>query len=217
MAALRVILKDTAGGSEFVFPVTPENFSVSSDREVLKINIHQMGEVNLWGQKKAATIKIAAQLPSNERSYAFSGGYVGNPYGAIELLQGWQTAGKVLRYIVSDTPVNVPVLLSSLSYGEQDGTGDVYADLVLEEYRETGAVQVQQNGSQQNARPAESGGVKSSPQSYTVVKGDTMWAIARKYYGDATLCWKLAEYNGIANANLIYPGQVVSLPDKGAL
>lgn len=86
MAAHRVILKDAAGGSEFVFPVTPESFSVSSDREVLKLNIHQMGEVNLWGQKKAATIKIAAQLPSNEHSYAFSGGYVRNPYGAIELL-----------------------------------------------------------------------------------------------------------------------------------
>lgn len=216
MAALKMILKDTAGGTEFVFPVTPESFSVSSDREVLKVNIHQMGEVNLWGLKKAATLKISAQLPSGERSYAFSGGYVGNPYGAIELLQGWQTAGKVLRYIVSDTPVNLPVLLSSLSYGEQDGTRDVYVQLVLEEYRETGAVQVQ-SGAQQAARPAESGGVMASPQRYTVVKGDTMWAIARKYYGDPTLCWKLAQYNGIPNANLIYPGQVVSLPDKGAL
>ena len=50
-----------------------------------------------------------------------------------------------------------------------------------------------------------------------VVKGDTLWAIARKYYGDPQLCWRLASYNQIKNANLIFPGQVVRLPDKGAL
>ena len=123
---------------------------------------------------------------------------------------------KIRRFIVSETPVNLAVLLSEVRYGEQDGTGDVYADLTLSEYRETGAVQIQAGG-QTSSRPSESGGLQKTPQSYTVVKGATMWAIARKFYGDAALCWKLAAYNGIANANLIYPGQILKIPDKGAL
>ena len=53
--------------------------------------------------------------------------------------------------------------------------------------------------------------------SYTVKKGDTLWGIARRTYGDGTLAWKLASYNGIKNANLIYPGQKVTLPDKSLL
>lgn len=31
------------------------------------------------------------------------------------------------------------------------------------------------------------------------------------------LAYKLASYNGIKNANLIYPGQRVKLPEKGKL
>lgn len=217
MAVKQMILKDTAGGTELILPVTPESFSVSFGRNVLKVNVHQLGDVHLWGQKTAGTVKLSAVFPASERSYAFSGGYTGNPYGAIELLQNWQNAGKILRFIVSETPVNLAVLLSEVSFGEQDGTGDVTAELNLSEYRETGAVRVQSGGSQTAARPAESGGVQKSPQSYTIVKGDTMWAIARKFYGDATLCWKLASYNGIQNANIIYPGQVLKIPDKGAL
>lgn len=216
----QMILKDSSGGTELVFPVTPGSFSVSFGREVLKVNLHQMGEVNLWGQATAAEIKITVQLPSSERSYAFSGGYTGNPYGAIELLKNWQSGGKILRYIVSGTTVNLAVLLSEVRYGERDGTGDVYADLVLAEYRETGAAQVQSRSSGGAAVPqrtTEAGGTRASAQSYTVVKGDTLWAIARRFYGDAALCWKLASYNQIKNANLIFPGQVVKIPDKGAL
>lgn len=218
MAVKQMILKDTSGGTELILPVTPESFSVSFGRNVLKVNVHQLGDVNLWGQKTAATVQVSALLPSSERSYAFAGGYTGNPYGAIEVMQNWQNQGKILRFIVSETPVNLAVLLSEVSYGEQDGTGDVTANLTLSEYREVGATQVQTSGGQPTAtRPAESGGLHSSPQGYTVVKGDTMWAIARKFYGDATLCWKLASFNDIKNANIIYPGQVVKIPDKGAL
>ena len=213
MAVKKVILMDAAGETEFVFPVTPANFSVSFGRAVQKIDLYAMGEVHLWGQKTAATVKINALLPSTQRTYAFSGGYTGNPYGAVKLLQNWQETGKVLRYIVSDTPVNMPVLLSSCSYGEQDGTGDVYITVELKEYRQLSAVRTESA----STRDESAGGSYLSPVSYTIVSGDTLWAVAREFYGDPTLCWKLAAYNGIKNANIIYPGQVLSLPDKGLL
>lgn len=44
---------------------------------------------------------------------------------------------------------------------------------------------------------------------YTVVAGDTLSAIARKY---GTTYQKLAEYNQIVNPNLIYPGQKIEIP-----
>jgi hypothetical protein len=222
MSVRKMILKDTGGGTELVFPVTPSEFRVSFGRNVLKVNIHQMGDVNFWGQAAAAEIALSVLFPSGDRSYAFSGGVSGDPYGAIERLQNWQTQGAVLRYIVSDTPVNMAVLLSRVEYGEQDGTGDVYAELTLSEYRELGSVRVDTTGTgigsaSSSARSSESGGTQKGEQVYTVVKGDTLWAIARKYYGNAELCWRLASYNGIKNANLIFPGQTVRLPDKGAL
>ena len=90
----------------------------------------------------------------------------------------------------------------------EDGTNDIYASIKLRQVRELNAIQT------------EDAPVEETPPHmdyYTVVWGDTMWDISYRYYGDATLCWKLASYNGIANANLIYPGQVVSIPDRSLL
>ena len=48
---------------------------------------------------------------------------------------------------------------------------------------------------------------------YTVVKGDSLWAICKRTYGDGSLAYKLATANGIKNPNLIYPGQVLIIPE----
>lgn len=48
-----------------------------------------------------------------------------------------------------------------------------------------------------------------SEEVYTVKEGDTLSGIASKYN---TTYQKLAEYNGIANPNLIYPGQKIKIP-----
>ena len=49
----------------------------------------------------------------------------------------------------------------------------------------------------------------SSETVYTVVSGDTLSGIASKY---GTTYQKLAEYNGIADPNKIYPGQQIKIP-----
>lgn len=51
-------------------------------------------------------------------------------------------------------------------------------------------------------------------RSYTVVPGDTLSGIAMRFYGHGTSFYylKIAAANGIANANLIHPGQVLRIP-----
>lgn len=45
--------------------------------------------------------------------------------------------------------------------------------------------------------------------SYTVISGDVLWKIAVKHN---TTWQKLAEYNKLANPNLIFPGQIIKIP-----
>ena len=51
-------------------------------------------------------------------------------------------------------------------------------------------------------------------QSYTVVKGDTLSAIAQRFYGKASLWRKIHEANKdqISNPDLIRPGQLLRIP-----
>lgn len=209
--ARKFILKSS--GAELVLPVTPQSFTVSRNNNIQKISIHQLGDVNLWGQPGLCDINITSFFPSSERSYAFNGGYTGNPYGAVELINGWIRDKEVVRFIVSDTPINISVMPASLEYGEDGGTGDVEYTLILKEYRSMEAVEVSSTGA---SRETENEPV-TKEQSYQVKSGDTLWAIAQKYYGDGSLAWNLAEVNGIKNANLIYPGDNLTIPEKSVV
>ncbi|MCL2045727.1 MAG: LysM peptidoglycan-binding domain-containing protein [Oscillospiraceae bacterium] len=151
------------------------------------------------------------------REYAFSQSMGMGPYDYVKQFELWALdPSAIVRFIVTETPVNIPVLVESIDYGERDGTGDVYATISLREYRELAVVQTQKAEKTENlSRPDPEPPVTS--QTHIVVSGDTLWAIARKYYGDGLLAYHLATYNGIKNANLIYPGQAVNLPDKSLL
>ena len=48
---------------------------------------------------------------------------------------------------------------------------------------------------------------------YTVVSGDTLWAIAARFYGDGSQYPKIASANGIANPDLIMVGQKLTIPE----
>jgi hypothetical protein len=51
-----------------------------------------------------------------------------------------------------------------------------------------------------------------APRTYTVVSGDTLWAISERFYGDGGRYQVIADASGIANPDLIYPGQVLTIP-----
>ena len=48
--------------------------------------------------------------------------------------------------------------------------------------------------------------------SYTVVKGDHLWAIAVRAYGDGYKWVEIAKANNLARPDLIHPGNVLTLP-----
>lgn len=62
----------------------------------------------------------------------------------------------------------------------------------------------------------ESGGstVSASAQTYTVVSGDSLSKIAKKFYGDANAWKQIFEANRdkISNPDMIHPGQVLTIP-----
>lgn len=51
-----------------------------------------------------------------------------------------------------------------------------------------------------------------APRTYTVVSGDTLWAIAERFYGDGNRYHDIANASGISNPDLIHPGQVLTIP-----
>ena len=55
----------------------------------------------------------------------------------------------------------------------------------------------------------------AQPKTHTVVKGDTLWGICEKYYGDPNLWPTLWEMNPfVTNPHLLHPGDVITLFEK---
>lgn len=210
----KIILKNTKTGEALTMPVTPSGYQVEGGRLVESLDMAQTGQINLPGLLSLFNQQQDFLLPSNARSYTVEG-YSGDPWAIVEKLIKWSSDGDVLRFIVSDTPVNVPVLLAPVVYGEVDGTNDVAAKLTFRQYRDLTPETTENTSTGNLSRSAVRSTAKTS--TYTVVSGDTLWGICRKYYGDGTLYAKLATYNSIKNANLIRVGQKITIPDKSLL
>lgn len=211
---MQVVFRSVKTNTQVTMPVTPAEYAVEIGRKITTLDMTQVGEAAFPGLSALFDEQMEFLLPAERRNYT-AGDYAGDPYAIVKTLTDWSEAGEVLRYIITDTPVNYPVLLGPVRYGEQDGTGDVYVRLTVRRYRELTA-QVTQSAATGN-RGRSTQRAEQAERTHKVVKGDTLWGISRKMYGDGSLCWRLAKYNGIKNANLIYPGQTVRCPDKSRL
>lgn len=206
-----LIFKDTETNTELILPVTPDNFSIDHGIRMETINIHTVGDVNIAGYTTLATIKIDCMFPASPYPF-INAGTVLEPYYYVNAIQKWCDDRKMLRFVVSGTPFNISVKVESISSSERDGTNDVYSSITLREQRILNAVTVQTASSNSNRR---TGSATDTAKTYPVKRGDTLSAICRKIYGDASLYSKLAKYNNIKNPSLIYVGQIIKLPTKG--
>ena len=208
----KFIFKDTEKNVELVLPVTPPSFQVSHGINIETINMHTLGDVILPGYGTLPTIQLDCVLPSKKYQFNQPKAKV-DPYGYIKKLKAWCDNHTILRFVVSNTSINIQVIITDITYGEKDGTRDVYASINLREYRKISVVQTNKTGNKSRNEKKSTAGTEI----YVIKRGDTLSAICRKYYGDASLYPKLATYNGIKNEDIIYAGDTLKIPSKDLL
>ncbi|MEG2852470.1 MAG: LysM domain-containing protein [Hydrogenoanaerobacterium sp.] len=204
------------GGRELALPVTPESFALCFAVRSETINIYAVGDADVAGQPLLDAPKLNFILTAQD--YPFANAEY-SPYEYIAIFKKWVRRKTVLRYIVPDTDINLPVRITSIDFGEKDGTNDVYGTIAMREHRTLEAVQITDDAALANKTRSEGASTLASDLSYTIQYGDTMCAICRRYYGnDKPATYNaLAKYNGIANANIIMAGRVINVPEKAKL
>jgi LysM repeat protein len=186
-------------------PVPPSSFNIQQGNNNTTVNINSFGEFALIGKSKLASIEISSFFPSKVYSFCQYTTFP-IPYDCVALIEKWRLTGRPIRLTITDTNVNMPVAIESFSYGEKDGTGDIYFSLSLKEYRFQDVAESISASGVETERAVE----ETKALTYTVIEGDTLWGIAKKVYGDGSLYSELAVKNSIVDINTIYVGQVLT-------
>lgn len=208
-----------ASGDVLTLPITPASYEWTTGKNIETINISQLGDVYLPGNRSRHSGTIECLLPSQD--YPFNQpGTILDPGYYLEPLRYWAAEKIPVRYIVTESDINALVYIESVTEKEQDGTGDVYCTIALREYVD---LEAQEVATLNTTRYTGNSGRKSDAAKdityHRVVSGDTLSMLCRRTYGDGTASYynALAKYNGISNPHLIYVGQTIKLPPKDIL
>ena len=118
-----------------MLPVTPSGYEWASRASIETVAVDQLGDLNLFGGTRMAQTTLRdCLLPAQEYPF-LSPGEAADPWRYVQRLEQWISSGTPVRFIVSGTPVNAEVLIEELTYREQDGTNDLYADITIRQYR----------------------------------------------------------------------------------
>ena len=196
---MRRIFSILHDGTEYRLPVTPASIRLDTGIKIDTAAVYGLGDINLAGDRTAAAVSISSFFPA--QAYDFCIGQHRDPYDWVKIFKKIIKKKKPVRLIISDTAINIRVLIKSIEYGEDPGTNDINYTLTLVEYR---------RGMAAEPRPQED--TPYTPETYTVVYGDTLWSIARRFYGDGKFYKKIAAANGIQDPNVLAVGQVLRLP-----
>lgn len=200
------------------FPVLPEEINIKKGLSSKSVDIQGLGEVVIMQDPTAIVISFSSFFPSTP----FPGVQFEDltpPSDLKDKITTWQKSDTPVHFIITGTTVNIFCVIEDFSYSEQGGdVGSLHYSLTLKEYKEVHARQVKIDTQVKKAAapaptPARTDN-RAQEKTYTVVKGDCLWAIAAKYLGSGSRYTEIAKLNAdkIKSPNLIYPGQVLRLP-----
>ena len=199
------------------FPVTPSEVALNGSSDISTQKINNLGEVSLFSGKKLKTANINSFFPNKVYSFCNYSDFEA-PYEYVKKIESWLNNGDKLRYVVTGMNINIPVIISSFEYLKKDGTGDVYFSLSLIESVPLNVSKTNNsNKTNENSTDrTEENAPSNFSSTHTVVKGDTLWGIAKKYYGDGSKYPQIkeknkAKYSSLSKNNIIYVGWVFEL------
>lgn len=199
-------------------PVLPESFQTKNGSSNDSVDITGLGEITIMQSRPALQFSFSSFFPAAK----FPGLQVSSitkPLTLIQKINTWKASRTPVHFICTACRVDLYCTIEKFDYSEEGGDPGTYQySITLKEYREITVRQVKvdipkKEATVQKEEPRVDNSVQ--PKTYTVKSGDCLWNIAKKYYGSGSDYTKIYNANKGTiggNPNLIYPGQVLTIP-----
>jgi len=215
---------------KMLLPIAPSKLQLKIENQNKTLNLINEGEINILKKPGLTTIDFDFILPNVRYPFAkYKGGFK-KAEDFLKKIEELKVSQKPFQFIVTrENPkgkslfdTNIKVAIEDYTIKEDAKQGlDVVISINLKQYKDYGTknckISFEQNKtsiSVQNTRETTNSPAPKSTETYEVVKGDTLWGIAKKYYGNGAKYTVIhnANKDKISNPNLIYPGQVLTIP-----
>lgn len=209
-----------------LLPIAPEKLQIKVNNQNKKITLINEGEINILKSPSLSDVEFDILLPNQNYPFAnYVEGYQPASY-YMQKLKELKKEKKSFQFIVTRTFPNGKMLFdTNMTVSLEDYTikedakkygTDQVVSIKLKEYREYETLVIKVDKKKKKAKKKKTRKKDGSPKAktYTVVKGDCLWNIAKKFYGDGSKWTKIynANKSKIKNPNLIYPGQKLTIP-----
>lgn len=208
-------------------PVTPGTLKVKVKNQNATVKLINEGEINLLKAPGLKEVQFEALFPRTR--YPFVTGVWRAPEFYRDFLTRLKTGRRHFPFVVvrtlpdgsllEDTNLDVSLEDYEITEDAKKYGLDVAATIKLREYRAYGtktvAVEQEPDGSRTaTVSSPRDASTAPAPRTYTVQRGDCLWNIAKKCLGNGERWGEVAKLNAdkVVNPNLIYPGQVLTLP-----
>ncbi|AHM64802.1 LysM peptidoglycan-binding domain-containing protein [Paenibacillus polymyxa] len=203
-------------GKKFQFPVNPEEVTISRQKGFDTTTILSYGEFDFPQGEKVKEISFSSFFPKEYNPAYCTYEDIPDPQEAMNTLNGFLLSKSPLRFIITETAVNVPVIVASHNSTFRGGEyGDVNFDLSLRTWSEMKVAKKSGTGSKSvtvNKKPRTD--MKEKKKTYTVKSGDSLSKIAKLELGDSSQWSRIYQLNKKTigkNPNAIKPGQKLVL------
>nr|DAJ03030.1 MAG TPA: tail assembly protein [Caudoviricetes sp.] len=213
---------------DMLLPLPPQKIPVKYGGQNKTVNLISGEEINLVKPAALAEISIDVIIPQMDYPSAVWDGSVESVEDFLEKLKELKQQGKPFEFLVIresmggeslfDTSMDVTLEEFKVSDDVSEGL-DLSVSLTLKEYRHYGTKLktfkiVDKETAEGENTEGERSGEPVLESSYTVVKGDCLWSIAKKKLGNGNRWREIHQLNQdkVKNPNLIYPGQVLTMP-----
>lgn len=205
-----------------LLPVTPGKVRMTVKSRNGTAQLLDGGELNLPESPALTEVELELLLP--HRYYPFVNSGWQQPVTYLNLFERMKTEKKHAQFIVNRIGqnhslrfgTNLTVALEDYTVEEdaQELGDDVRVTLRLRQWKPYAVKTVTETAGGSAAQPQRETSGAPSASTYTVKKGDCLWNIAKLFLGDGSRWREIYNLNTdkIVNPNLIYPGQVLTLP-----
>ena len=213
-----------------LLPIPPSKLELKISNNNKTYNLINYSQINVLKNPGLSSLEFEVVLPNTKYPFAMYKNNFQNAKYYLGVLENLKVNRSAFQFIVVRKfpngkdifNTNIKVALEEYTITDTTEEGfDTKVKIKLKQYKEYSKKKVQVTIKQYRP-PAVTRTVttnntavaKPSGQNYTVKRGDCLWNIAKRFYGNGAKYTTIynANRSKIRNPNLIYPGQVLWIP-----